>query len=150
MRFPLVSYRGAGPALQDLVAGQIDMMVTGPSIVLPHLREGTIKAYAVTSKNCFAATPDIPTVDEAGLPGLYISVWHGLWAPRGTPNEVIAKLDAAVRDALANSSVRQRLTGLALEIPDPEQQGPGPLGAFHKAEIEKWWPIIKAANIKPQ
>ena len=150
VRFPLVSYRGAGPALQDLVAGQIDMMVTGPSIVLPHLREGNIKAYAVTSKNCFAATPDIPTVDEAGLPGLYISVWHGLWAPKGTPNEVIAKLDAAVRDALANSSVRQRLTGLALEIPAPEEQGPGPLAAFHKAEIEKWWPIIKAANIKPQ
>ena len=110
VRFPLVSYRGAGPALQDLLAGQIDMMVTGPSIVLPHLREGTVKAYAVTSKSRFAAAPDIPTVDEAGLPGLYISVWHGLWVPKGTPNPVIAKLGGAVREALAFPSVRQRLT----------------------------------------
>jgi tripartite-type tricarboxylate transporter receptor subunit TctC len=126
------------------------MMVTGPSIILPHLREGTIKAYAVTSKTRFAATPDIPTVDESGLPGLYISVWHGLWVPKATPNEVIAKLDAAVRDALASPSVRQRLTNLALEIPTPEQQGPEGLAAFHKAEIERWWPIIKAAGIKAE
>jgi tripartite-type tricarboxylate transporter receptor subunit TctC len=148
VRFQLVPYRGAGPAIQDLAAGQIDTMITGPSIALSLVRDGKIKAYAVTAKSRLAAEPDIPTTDEAGMPGFYIAVWHGLWAPKGTAREIIAKLNAAVRDTLADPAVRQRLAGLSLEIPSLDQQTPEGLYAHHKAEIEKWWPIIKAANIK--
>jgi tripartite-type tricarboxylate transporter receptor subunit TctC len=147
-RFALVPYRGSGPALLDLVAGQLDLMITGPAIVLPHLRDGAIKAYAVTAKDRIAEAPEVPTTDEAGLAGFYFSVWSGLWVPRGTPREIIARLNEAVRVALADPAVRQRLAVLAIEIPPPEQLGPETLGALHKAEIEKWWPIIKAANIK--
>jgi tripartite-type tricarboxylate transporter receptor subunit TctC len=150
IRLQFVPYRGAAPAMQDLLAGQIDLIVTQASTSLPHVRAGKIKAYAVTAKARLAAAPDIPTVDEAGLPGFYISVWRGIWVPRGTPKDVIAKLNAAVVDALADPAVRQRLTDLGGEIPPREQQTPQALGAFHKAEIEKWWPIIKAANIKPE
>jgi tripartite-type tricarboxylate transporter receptor subunit TctC len=150
IRLQLVPYRGAAPAMQDLVAGQIDFMFNQTSNALPQVRAGTIKAYAVTAKTRLAVAPDIPTVDEAGLPGFYISVWRGLWVPKGTPKEVIAKLNAAVVDALADPAVRQRLADMGEEIPPREQQTPQALGAFHKAEIEKWWPIIKAANIKPE
>jgi tripartite-type tricarboxylate transporter receptor subunit TctC len=149
-RFRLVPYRGAAPAMQDLVAGQTDIMIGGPSIALPHIRDGTIRAYATAAKTRLASAPDIPTTDEAGLWGFYIAVWHGLWVPKGTSTEIIAKLNAAVRGALADPAVRQRLASLALEIPPPEQQGPEALGDLHKAEIEKWWPIIKAANIKAE
>jgi tripartite-type tricarboxylate transporter receptor subunit TctC len=147
-RFALVPYRGAGPALLDLVAGQVDFMSTGPAIALPHVRDGSVKVYAVTAKDRLKVAPEIPTTDEAGLPGFYFSAWAGLWVPKGTPREVIAKLDAAVRAALADPTVRQRLAVLAIEIPPPEMLGPETLGPFHKAEIEKWWPIIKAAGIK--
>jgi tripartite-type tricarboxylate transporter receptor subunit TctC len=147
-RFQLVPYRGAGPALLDLVAGRLDIMITGPAIVLPHLREGTVKAFAVTAKDRIAVAPDIPTTDEAGLPGFYFSVWSGLWVPKGTPRDIVAKLSVAVRDALADPGVRQRLAVLAIEIPPPDTLGPEKLGALHQAEIAKWWPIIKAANIK--
>ena len=147
-RFALVPYRGAGPALLDLVAGQVDIMSTGPAIALPHVRDGTVKVYAVTAKDRMAAAPDIPTTDEAGLPGFYFSAWAGLWVPKGTPREIIDKLSAAVRDALADPAIRQRLAVLAIEVPPPDQLGPGTLGALHKAEIDKWWPIIKAAGIK--
>jgi len=147
-RFALVPYRGAGPALLDLVAGQVDIMSTGPAIALPHIRDGAVKVYAVTAKDRLAAAPDIPTTDEAGLPGFYFSAWAGLWVPKGTARDVIDKLDAAVRDALANPTIRQRLAVLAIEVPPPEQLGPKTLGAFHKTEIDKWWPIIKAAGIK--
>ncbi len=147
-RFALVPYRGAGPALQDLVAGQLDIMITGPAIALPHLRDGSLKVYAVTTKERIAAAPDIPTTDEAGLAGFYVSVWSGLWVPKGTPHEIIARLSVAVRDTLANPGVRQRLAVLALDVPPPEMLGPETLGAFHKAEIAKWWPIIKAMGIK--
>ena len=147
-RFALVPYRGAGPALLDLVAGQLDIMSTGPAIALPHIRDGTIKVYAVTAKDRLAAAPDIPTTDEAGLPGFYFSAWAGMWVPKGTPREVIAKLNVAVRDALADPTIRQRLAVLAIEVPPSEKLGPETLGAFHKAEIEKWWPIIKAMGIK--
>src|SRR5262245_10251983 len=146
--FPLVPYRGAGPAMQDLVAGQVDVMITGPSVALPHLREATIRTYAVTAKTRITVAPDIPTTDEAGLPGFHIAVWQGLWLPPNTPGDVVAKLNAAVRAALADPPVRRRLADLALEIPTPEQQGPEALRTHHKAEIEKWWPIIRAAGIK--
>jgi tripartite-type tricarboxylate transporter receptor subunit TctC len=147
-RFQLVPYRGAGPALHDLVAGQLDIMFTGPSIALPHVRDGTIKAYAVTAKTRLVSAPDIPTTDEAELVGFYFTAWTGLWVPKGTPREIIAKLSAAVRTVLADPAIRKQLAGLSWEIPPLELQGPEALRAFHKAEIEKWWPIIKAANIK--
>jgi tripartite-type tricarboxylate transporter receptor subunit TctC len=147
-RFALVPYRGAGPALLDLVAGQVDIMITGPAIALPHIRSGTIKVYAVTAKERLGVAPDIPTTDEAGLAGFYFSVWSGLWVPKGTPGEIIARLAAAVREALADGGVRRRLAELSIEPPPPELLGPERLAAFHKAEIDKWWPIIKAANIK--
>ena len=147
-RFAFVPYRGGGPAMQDLVAGQIDMMIIQAAVALPQVRGGAIKAYAVTARSRFAAAPGVPTVDEAGLPGLYISGWFALFAPKGTPKPVIDKLNAAVVDALGNANVRTRLTDLGQEIPPPEQQTPEALAAFHKAEVEKWWPIIKAANIK--
>ena len=147
-RFQFVPYRGAGPAMQDLVAGQIDIMIDQAANSLPQVRAGTIKAYAVTDKTRLAAAPDIPTVDEAGVPGLHISIWHALWMPKGTPKDIIAKLNAAVVDALADARVRQRLADLGQEIPAREQQNPQTLAAYHKAEIEKWWPILKAAGIK--
>jgi tripartite-type tricarboxylate transporter receptor subunit TctC len=147
-RFQFVPYRGAGPAMQDLVAGQIDIMVDQAANSLPQVRAGTIKAYAVTDKTRLAAAPDIPTVDEAGVPGLHISIWHALWMPKGTPKDIIAKINAAVVDALADAGARARLAELGQEIPPREQQNPQTLFAYHKAEIEKWWPIIKAANIK--
>ena len=148
VRFQFVPYRGAGPAMQDLVAGQIDLMIDQAANSLPQVRAGTIKAYAVTDKTRLAAAPEIPTVDEAGVPGLHISIWHALWLPKGTPADIVGKLNAAVVDTLADAGVRQRLAELGQDIPTREQQTPQALFAHHKAEIEKWWPVIKAANIK--
>jgi tripartite-type tricarboxylate transporter receptor subunit TctC len=147
-RFQFVPYRGAGPAMQDLVAGQIDLMIDQAANSLPQVRAGTIKAYAVTDKTRLAAAPEIPTVDEAGVPGLHISIWHALWLPKGTPPDIVGKLNAAVVETLADAGVRQRLAELGQDIPAREQQTPQALLAHHKAEIEKWWPVIKAANIK--
>ena len=147
-RFSFVSYRGAAPALQDLIAGQIDFMMTGQSLVLSQLRAGTIKAYAVTDAQRSSRTPDIPSAAEAGVPGLNVSVWSGIWVPKGSPGEIIARLEAAVRDALTTPESRQKLGEVSLDLPASEQLGPAPLAAFHKAEIIKWWPVIKAANIK--
>jgi tripartite-type tricarboxylate transporter receptor subunit TctC len=147
-QFPLIHYRGGGPALQDLLAGQVDLMTNQAAVFLPHARAGTIKVYAVLAEHRLPQAPDIPTADEAGLPGFYLSVWSGFWVPKGTPKEVIAKLNAAVVDILADPEVRQRILDLAYEIPPRDQQTPEALGALQKSEIEKWWPIIKAANIK--
>jgi len=147
-RFQFVPYRGAAPAMQDLLAGHIDMIIDDPTSSLPQVRAGRIKAFAVTSKTRLAAAPDIPTVDEAGLPGFYFSRWHALWAPKGTPREAIAKLNAGVVAALADAGVRAKLADLGQDIFPRAQQTPEALGAMHKAEIEKWWPIIKAAGIR--
>jgi tripartite-type tricarboxylate transporter receptor subunit TctC len=145
-----IPYKGTGPAMQDLIAGRIDFMVDQASNSLPQVRAGKIKAYAVTAKNRLSIAPDIPTVDEAGLPGLYVSVWFGIWAPSGTPHEVIAKLNTAMKSSLADPVVRQRLGDLGQEITPRDQQTPEALAAFHKAEAEKWWPLVKAAGIKPE
>ncbi len=145
-----VPYRGTAVAINDLVAGHIDMMIDAANNTLPHVRTGTIKAYAVTAKSRLPAAPDIPTVDEAGLPGFHFASWQALFAPKGTPGPVVAKLHAAVVDALADPEVRRRLADLGQEIFPREQQTPEALAALQQADIEKWWPIIKAANIKPE
>ena len=147
-RFQFANYRSAGQAMQDMIAGHIDLMFVAPNIALEHVRAGTIKAYAVTDKSRLAAAPEIPTVDEAGLPGFYASPWHAFWAPKGTPREVIARLNAAVVDSLADTTVRKRLNDIGMQIVPRDQQTPKALGAFQKAEIEKWWPILKEAGIK--
>jgi tripartite-type tricarboxylate transporter receptor subunit TctC len=149
-QFQFVPYRGTGPAMMGLVAGDIDLMLDQASNILPNVRGGLIKAYAVTANTRLASAPEIPTVDEAGLPGFHVGVWHAIWAPKGTPKEIIGKLNAAVADALADTKVRQRLGELGQEIPTRDQQAADALGTYHKAEIDKWWPIIKAANIKPE
>jgi tripartite-type tricarboxylate transporter receptor subunit TctC len=149
--FTLVPYRGAAPAMQDLMAGQIQLMFDQAVTSLPLVRAGSTKAYAITSATRLAAAPDMPTVDEAGLPGFYISIWRGIWAPKATPKTIIAKLNAAIVETLADPAVRRRLTeDLGQEIPPREQQTPEALYAHQKAEIEKWWPLIKAANIRPE
>jgi len=150
VRIQFVPYRGGGPYMQDLVGGQIDIIVDNPANALPHVRSGAIKVYAVTAMSRMAAAPDIPTVDEAGLPGCYLSNWKALWVPRGTPKDIIAKLNAAVVTALADPVVRQRLFELGQEIFPRGRQTPDALADFQKAEIDKWWPVIKAANLKPE
>ena len=146
--FQFVPYRGAGPVMQDMLAGHIDLNFDQAANSLPQVRAGQIRAYAVTAKTRLAAAPDIPTVDEAGVPGFYIAVWHGLWAPKKTPPEIMTKLVEATRAALANPLVQKRLAELGQEIPALDQQAPEALRAHHKAELEKWVPLIKAANIK--
>ena len=147
-RFQFVPYRGGAPAMQDLVGGQIDLMCAEASQTLTYLRSGRMKAFAVMAKTRWPALPDVPTTDEIGAPGMYISFWHGLWVQKGTPKQVIAKLNNAVVETLADQTVRQRLTDLGQIIAAADQQTPSALAAYHRAEIEKWWPIIKAANIK--
>jgi tripartite-type tricarboxylate transporter receptor subunit TctC len=148
MKFQFVPSRGGAVVLQDLIAGQIDVAFAAASNVLPAVRAGKIKAYAVTSKIRWATAPEIPTVDEAGLPGLHIALWGGLWAPKGTPKGVIDKLNAAVVEAWSDPTARQRLAELGEDIPAREQQTPEALAAHHRSEIETWWPIIKAAGVK--
>jgi tripartite-type tricarboxylate transporter receptor subunit TctC len=147
-RFQFVPYRGNGPALQDLVAGQIDLMIEPSSNFLPQARAGGIKAFAVAAKTRLGAAPEIPTMDEAGLPGFHASLWYGLWVAKDTPKEIIGRLNGALVETLASAPVRTRLAELGIELPAREQQTPQALGALQKAEIERWWPIIKAANIK--
>jgi tripartite-type tricarboxylate transporter receptor subunit TctC len=149
-RFAFVHYRGMAPAMQDLVAGQIDLIIADQVTSLPQVRAGNIKAYAFTGRTRLAAAPDIPTADEAGLPAFYTSVWNAIWAPKRTPETAIARLNAAIVDALADPTAQQRLADLGLHVVPRDEQSPQALRAFHKAEIEKWWPIIKAANIKAE
>ena len=150
-RLQLVPYRGGGPANQDLLAGQVDMRIGAEaSQMLPHVRSGRIKAYAVMTKTRWSAAPEIPTIDEAGVPGVHISVWTGLWVPKGTPQSIVTRLNAAMMEVLGDETVRKRVTDIGSETPARDQQSPEALAAFHKAETEKWWPIIKAANIKPE
>ena len=148
--FQYVPYRGGAPALQALLAGEIDLYVTQISNVAGQIKAGRVRAYAVTANTRQAAAPEIPTVDEAGVPGLYTSVWHGIWLPKSTPRDVIMKLNAAIVETLADPVVRQRFADLGQEIPPREQQTPEALFAYHKAEIDKWWPMIKAAGLKAE
>jgi tripartite-type tricarboxylate transporter receptor subunit TctC len=149
-KFQEVPYRGLAPAMQDLLAGRIDFLFDQPSDALPQIRGGAIKVFAVTANSRLAIAPDIPTVDEAGLPGLYITPWHSLWVPKATPQDIIAKLGAAATDALADPAVRQHLAGVGQQVVPPEQQSPQALAAYYQAEIDKWWPIIRAAGIKAE
>ena len=143
-----IHYKGSAPAMQDVIAGHIQLGFEQAANALPFIRAGKIRGYAVTAKTRLASAPDIPTVDEAGLPGFYMAIWHAFWVPKGTPREVVAKLNGALRDALADPATRKRLEDLGQEIPAPEQQSPEALRAFHKAEVDKWWPVIKAAGIR--
>jgi tripartite-type tricarboxylate transporter receptor subunit TctC len=150
VRVQLVPYRSAGLTMQGLLAGDIDIALDTPALSLPQVRAGRLKAFAVTARNRLAVAPEIPTTDEAGLVGFYFSFWHAFWAPRGTSRDIVAKLNDAVVKSLAEPAVRSRLIELAQDIFPREQQTPEALAAFHKAEIDKWWPVIKAAGIKVQ
>jgi tripartite-type tricarboxylate transporter receptor subunit TctC len=147
-RFQFVPYRGGSPALQAVLSGQIDLTCLQASDLLPQVRSGNIKAYAILADTHWGRATDIPTVDEAGVPGLHMPFWHGLWAPASTPREIVSKLNRAAIEAVGDPSVRQRLADIGQEIFPHEQQTPEALATLQKAEIEKWWPIIKAANIK--
>jgi tripartite-type tricarboxylate transporter receptor subunit TctC len=150
VHFQMVPYRSAGLSMQDLVAGQIDVLLDTPAVSMSQVNAGTLKAFAVTAKSRLAVVPNIPTTDEAGLPGFYFSFWHAFWAPKNTPKNVIDKLNAAVVNALADPTLRKRLIDIAQDIFPREQLTPQALHAYQQAEIDKWWPIIKTANIKPE
>jgi len=150
VKWQMVSYRSAGLATQDLLAGFTDIQLDTPAVSLPHVQSGDLKAYAVTAKERIGVAPDIPTTDEAGLPGFYFSFWHAMWAPKGTPQPIIDKLNAAIVAALADPDTRKKLTDFAQVIYPQNQQTPQALHDFQKSEIEKWWPIIKAAGIKAE
>lgn len=144
----IVHYKGAAPAMQDIVAGHIDMSFDQAVTGIGHARAGRVKAYAITAKSRLASAPDIPSVDEAGMPGFYMSIWHALWVNKGTPRDVLMRLNAAVREALADPAIRKRLEDMGQEIPSGEQLTPEALRAHHRAEVEKWHPLIRKAGIK--
>jgi tripartite-type tricarboxylate transporter receptor subunit TctC len=147
--FQFVPYRGNAPAMQDLLAEQIDVMIEPASNFRSPVAAGQVKPFAITARARLPSAPDIPTADEAGLPGFVASLWYGLWVPRATPREIVARLNAAMTQILADPQVKRRFTELGIQISPLDQQSPEALGAFQKAEAERWWPIIKAANIKP-
>jgi tripartite-type tricarboxylate transporter receptor subunit TctC len=148
VKLQYVPYRGTGPAMNDLVAGQIDLIVDQLSNSINQVRAGTIRGYAVTDAKRAEQASDIPTTDEAGLPGFHMTLWSGLWVPKGTPKEIVTKLNAAAIDALNDPSVRHQLENLGLQMPPADRLTPEALGDWQKAEIAKWWPVIKAANVK--
>jgi tripartite-type tricarboxylate transporter receptor subunit TctC len=148
IKLQYVPYRGTAPALNDLVAGQIDIIVDQTSNSINQVRAGTIRAYAITDDKRVASAPEIPTTDEAGLPGFHMTLWSGLWVPKGTPKEIVAKLNAAAVQALTDPAVIRQLENLGLQMSPKDQLTPDALGAWQKAEIAKWWPMIKAANVK--
>ncbi len=150
LKLQYVPYRGTAPALNDLVGGQIDIIVDQASNSMQQIRSGRIRAYAITDSKRLKAAPEIPTAEEAGLPGFNMTLWSALWAPKGTPKDVIARLNAAAVEAMADDAVLKRLNDLGLEVPPRDQQTPQALGVWHKAEVDKWWPIIKKAGIKPE
>jgi tripartite-type tricarboxylate transporter receptor subunit TctC len=149
-RWQFIPYRGGTPAMQDMLAGQFDIMCTASGSFLPIVRSGKIRAYAVTAKSRMPAAPDIPTVDEAGMPGLYAGVWNALFAPKGTPAAIVAKINAAAVEALADPAISRRVTELGLDMPPADHRTPESLAAYQRAEIAKWWPIVKAAGVNPQ
>jgi tripartite-type tricarboxylate transporter receptor subunit TctC len=148
IKLEFVPYRGTAPAMNDLVAGQIDMIIDQTSNSIAQIRAGTIRAYAVTDSKRVPSASDIPTTDEAGLPGFHMTLWSGLWVPKGTPKEIIAKLNAAAVEAMNDPEVQKKFANLGLDLPPKDQLTPEALGAFQKSEIAKWWPLIKAANLK--
>jgi len=149
-KFPLIPYRGVAPVMQDMLAGQIDLSCPEAGQTLPQFRAGKIKAFAVLTPKRWFVAPEIPTIDEAGVPGLHFPFWHGLFAPKGLPPDVLSKLNAAITEALADPVVRQKLVELGHEIAAADQQSPGGLHALHKADVERWAPVFKSADIKPQ
>ena len=149
-QFQFVPYRGNAPAMQDLLAGQIDFMIEPSSNFKSLLSAKSVKPYAITGKSRLPSSPDIPTADEAGLPGFFASLWYGLWVPKGTSKDVIAKLNAAMVQVLASPSVRSRLDELGIQPSALDQQSPETLSSLQKAEAARWWPIIKAANLKAE
>jgi tripartite-type tricarboxylate transporter receptor subunit TctC len=149
-RFGFVPYRGGAPAMQDLVAGQVDIMFDQAANAIGQVRNGGIRALAVLTKERWPALPDVPSIDEAGVPSLYVSYWHGLWAPKGTPKDIVGTLNGAVVKALADPTVRQRFSDIGQEVWPPDRQTPEALSAHHKAETEKWWPIIRASNLRAE
>jgi tripartite-type tricarboxylate transporter receptor subunit TctC len=148
--FQFVPYRGGAPALQDVVAGNIDLSCDLAANSLPQFRNGNVKAYAVMAKQRWFAAPDVPTTDEAGVPGVHVSTWHGIWAPKGTPAEVVAKIDAAAQAAMKDPATQKRIADLGMELPPDERRTPAAFAAFHKAEVERWHPIVRAEGIKAQ
>jgi len=150
VKWQLVPYKGGPPAMQDLLGGQINFMCTTTGGFLQLVHDGRIKAYAVTAKKRIVAAPEIPTANEAGLPGFYTSVWNALWAPKATPKEAIAKINAAITTAMADEKFQKRMVDLGLDMPDADQRTPEALGALREAEIDKWWPILKAAGLKAE
>jgi tripartite-type tricarboxylate transporter receptor subunit TctC len=148
IKLQFVPYRGTAPALSDLVAGQIDLIVDQISNSINQVRAGTIRAYAITQGARLAQAPEVPTVDEAGLGGFHMTLWSGLWVPKGTPKEIVARLNAATEAALGDPAVQRQLENLGLQMPDKDKSSPEALGTWQKAEIAKWWPLIKAADVK--
>jgi len=143
-----IPFRGAGPAMQAMLGGQVDLMVLQAAAALPQARAGAVKIIANLSPKRSAAIPDVPTSDESGIPGLYAAGWFGLFGPKGMPKQVVARINAAMVEALADPALKARFSDLGLDVASRELQAPEGLAAFHKAEIDKWWPIIKAAGIK--
>src|SRR5215831_15856022 len=148
VKLQYVPYRGTGPAMNDLVAGQIDLIVDQTSNSINQVRAGTIRAYAITQAARLPQAPDVPTVDEAGLPGFHMTLWSGLWVPKQTPKEIVARLNAATEEALNDPAVQKQLENLGLQMPDSDKSAPEALGTWQRAEIAKWWPLIKAADVK--